>query len=265
MLNKQKYLSQNFLRDPTLVAHLVRITGFGKNDTVIDIGAGTGIITQKLAKVSGQVLAVEIDKELIFKLRQNLTGCPNVKIYNLDIRHFKLPDYPYKVFANLPFSSTADIIHKLLNYKTAPTEAYLVVQREAAKKFSGIPHETQFSLLAKPWFGFEITWRFKKSDFIPEPDVKVVLLKFAKRDKPLITGETKILYQNFIKFAFNTWKINLKIGLKQVFTYEQWKRLAKRNHFNLYAKPTDLTFDQWLALFNFLVEHVDPEKYKIIE
>lgn len=259
---KQKLLSQNFFRSSELVSHLVGRVGYGKNDLVLDIGAGDGIITEQLAKSCGRVIAIEIDGDLVTKLQSSLGAFKNVRIHHADIRQFVLPQGKYKVFANLPFHITADVIYKLLYYSNPPKEAHVVVQREAAQKFSGVPHETQFSVLAKPWFNLEIVWRFRRSDFAPEPEVDVVLLKISKKKKPLIPFDQEPLYKGFIKFAFQSWKKDLKIGLQKIFSYEQWRRLAKENHFNIRAKPTDLTFNQWLAVFNFLLTGVNPERYE---
>ncbi len=262
MLFKRRSLSQNFFRNPLLVSHLVGRAGFGKNDTAIDIGAGTGPITVELAKRCGQVIAVEIDDDLVRQLRHNVRDFPNVEVWHGDIRQFNLPAGQYKVFANLPFHITADVIYKLLYFSNSPQEAHLVVQEEAAQKFAGMPQETQFSVLAKPWFDFEITWKFRRSDFFPPPAVDTVLLKIVKRKSPLVLPQNEMLYKSFVKFAFNTWKKDLKVGLKNVFTFEQWKRLSKDNRFNIHARPTDLTFDQWLAIFNCLITRVDERKYE---
>lgn len=251
MINKRKLLSQNFFVDQKLVAHLVGKACFGKNDVVIDIGAGTGIISRELAKTCGRVIAVEIDDDLINTLARNLKNFPKVQIINNDIRQFQLPTTTYKVFANLPFHITADIIYKLLYNSSPPAESYLVVQKEAALKFTGSPRETQFSILAKPYFNFQVVWEFKKTDFDPEPNVDTVLLKITKRKKALVPESEIPIYNSFVKFAFGTWKKDLKIGLKKVFTYEQWKRLAKDNKFNIHAKPTELTFPQWLSVFRY--------------
>lgn len=251
MLTRQRLLSQNFLKSPELVAKLVAMAKFTKSDLVIDIGAGTGSISIELAKTCGQVVGVEIDERLINTLRSNLARFTNVNIVHSDIRSFELPEKPYKVFSNLPFHITAEITYKLLYGLIPPKECYLVMQKEAAQKFAGLPTETQFSLLAKPYFDFKIMWDFKKSDFVPEPDVDCVLLKITTRDRALLSEIEKDGYASFIKYAFGTWKKDLKVGLKKVFTYKQWKRLAKDNHFNVHAKPTDLTFAQWLNLFRF--------------
>ncbi|KKT74360.1 MAG: rRNA (Adenine-N(6)-)-methyltransferase [Candidatus Nomurabacteria bacterium GW2011_GWA1_46_11] len=260
MIFKQRLLSQNFFKDKNLVARLVGLANFGPNDLVVEIGAGKGIITEALARVVGHVVAVEIDGELVVDLKRLFVSFSNVEIMLADIRQFALPVRHYKVFGNIPFHIATDIVYKLLYYSNPPSESCLVLPREAAEKFSGLSHETQFSTLAKPWFDFQILQDLKRADFSPEPDVHVCLLRITKKETPLISPEEEMLYKSFIKFAFGTWKRDLKSGLKPIFSYSQWKRLADDNQFSIHSKPTDLTFGQWLAIFRFFQKGIDPAK-----
>jgi 23S rRNA (adenine-N6)-dimethyltransferase len=227
-------------------------------DTVVDIGAGRGIITAELARVAGRVIAVEIDPDLVSQLKRQFAAVPGVEVRLADIRQFELPGTLYKVFANIPFHITTDIINKLLYYSTPPVEAYLVLPIEAAEKFSGLRHETQFSVLAKPWFEFKILRNLSKADFSPSPEVETCLLEIVKREAALVAPGEEMMYRSFIKYAFSMWKKDLKVGLKRIFTYNQWKRLAGDNGFGVHAKPTDLTFNQWLAIFRFFMIGVGP-------
>lgn len=174
-----------------------------------------------------------------------------------------MPSSPYKVFANVPFHITADLIHKLTYYAASPIECYLIVQKEAAMKFGGIPKETLVSTSRKPYFIFSVAYTFKKSDFSPMPAVECVLLKCTKRPVPLVPKEEELLYTKFLKYAFTHGK-DLKSGLAQIFTYKQWKRLARANNFPTHVGATDLTFDQWLGLFHYLLQGVNPAKYKVL-
>lgn len=262
MALKRRLLSQNNLRDPGLVSRLVGLAHFNRSDTVVDIGAGRGIITAELAKACGGVLAVEIDPDLAALLKEKFAGDSKVVIFNDDIHHFLMPDYPYKVFANLPFHITADVIHKLTYFAPPPEEAYLIVQKEAGEKYAGEPKETFSSVYNKPWFDFAIVHRFKRSDFSPEPEVDSVLLKIVTKSAPLVAFNDEIIWGKFLKYAFVHGK-DLKSSLQHVFTYEQWKRLARDNGFGLHSRASDLKFSQWLALFRFLISGVDPSKYRV--
>jgi 23S rRNA (adenine-N6)-dimethyltransferase len=253
---KQRLLSQNYLTDKNLVSKLVNLANFSKDDCVIEIGPGKGIITEELAKQCKQVIAIEIDQELSTTLLRKF-NYPNIRIHCEDILRYDLPNTAYKVFANIPYHITADIIYKLLYYSNPPTETYLILQREAAEKFSGNPNTTQFSVVSHPWFTFEVLWCFKKSDFYPPPSVDSVLLKISKRQIPLIEGKDKLLFESFIKYAFHRWKSNLKLSLKTIFTFKQWRKLCRANNFSINAKPSELSGDQWLMIFKFLKQGIE--------
>ena len=249
-LRKSIRFNQNFFKDADLVAAVVQQANFSPQDIVYEIGPGTGIITQELAKAVKKVVAVEIDKNLFLRLKQKLVNCPNIQLINADFLTYLILDAGFKVFSNIPFNQTADIIRKLLA-TPGLIEAFLVVQKEAAQKFCGIPKETQFSILTKPWFELEIVRSFRKTDYKPMPGVETVLLKISRRSQPLVAAAASQDYFWFVRCGFNRWRANLGKNFKKVFTYKQWQRLARGLKFNPKAQPTDLTFDQWLGIFNF--------------
>src|SRR3989344_7405034 len=242
--------NQNFFKDPRLVESIVRQAGIGPNDVVYEIGPGMGIITRELAKTVGKVTAIEIDPQLCRRLRVDFIENTKVKIINADWLGYRVPEKNYKVFSNIPFNLTAEIVRKLLADRKL-VEVYLVVQKEAAEKFTGRPKETQFSILNKPWFEFEVIRQFRKTDFVPVPSVDTVLLKIIRRPVALVDQAAKDDYSWFIQLGFNRWRASLGKNLKQVFTYNQWRRLAHDLKFKIKAQPGNLTFAQWLGIFNF--------------
>lgn len=249
--HKRKTLAQNFLKDPELVRRLVRIAGIGASDTVYEIGPGKGIITAELARVARKVIAIEKDPRLVGALRHEFRGRSNVEIVGKDFLGYAIRTTdPYKIFANIPYNVTAEIVRKVVHSKPAPVEVFLTMQKEPARKFSGVPNETLFSLLAKPYWEFRILHRFRRTDFYPVPDVDSVLLRIHRRDRPLLSREDALLYRDFVRFGFGGWKRHLRSAFKDVFTYTQWKRLSHDLRFHLNATPTRLTFEQWLRLYH---------------
>ncbi len=100
----RKYqLSQHFLRGPKLAGFLIGHSNIKKRDTVIDIGAGSGVITAALARRCAQVIAVEPDHETAELLRRNVARFENVKVVEQDFLSMNLPSGDYKIFANPPF------------------------------------------------------------------------------------------------------------------------------------------------------------------
>ena len=128
--------SQNFLHSARLVEKLVECSSIGREDTVYEIGPGKGIITRALARRAKAVVAIEADTGLYARLVNDLSALQNVTVHRGDFLQYRLPSKPYKVFANIPFDLSADIIRKLTDTEVAPTETYLVVQEQAAQKYA---------------------------------------------------------------------------------------------------------------------------------
>jgi 23S rRNA (adenine-N6)-dimethyltransferase len=176
---------------------------------------------------------------------------------------FDIAEVAYKIFSNIPFNRTADILRRVLN-SDCFSEAYLILQAEAAKKYSGVPTETKTSILSKPWFAFEVAHDFERDDFEPVPSVDVVLLHIQRRAKPLVDAQSADLYRNFVSYGFHSSKANLSLAFNKVFTYIQWKRLSKDLRFAIKVKPTELRFAQWLELFNYFMKGVTEDKRSIV-
>ncbi|MFH1705041.1 MAG: 23S ribosomal RNA methyltransferase Erm [Patescibacteria group bacterium] len=265
MIRKRIQLAQNFFRDQKLVASIVAASTITKEDIVYEIGPGEGIITRELAERAGRVVAVEKDVALAARLRSGFRDRGNVEISDGDFLRYRIKEKKYKVFSNIPFNITAEVVKRILFGENPPSEAYLVLQKEAAGKFSGSPVETEVSVLAKPWFEFKVLREFRRTDFEPVPSVDVVLFHIARREQPLVSPANTQSYRRFVRFSFEAWKKDLKTAYKHVFTYEQWKQLSKNLSFPLKATPAELRFEQWLGLFEyFLMGVVDSKKAMIL-
>ena len=249
--HRQISLAQNFLRSPKLVHRLIGMSTVGPSDTVYEIGPGNGIITAALATVAKQVIAIEKDPQLVRRLRERFCSLDNVEIVEEDFLaySFRARTSEYKIFANIPYNITAQIVRKIFYERSNLSDAYLILQREAAKKFSGSPRETLSSIMAKPFFEFQILHRLRPTDFWPKPNVDSVLLSIKRRARPLIESQDVASYRDFVQYGFGRWKPNLRLAFKHVFTYKQWKRLARDLDFPLNATPTQLSFEQWLNLY----------------
>lgn len=233
-LTKRKLLSQNFLGDPELVKKLVTNSGINEGDTVLEIGPGSGIITGELLKVAGKIIAIELDSPLYNELRQKFENKNNIELFNADFLSSPLPRVPYKVFSNIPFRFTGEIIKKLLRDSNPPTDAFLIVQKEAAEKFLG---NSLLSTIFYPSFEFSIQYNFKRTDFSPVPEVDIVFLQVHRRDYPIMDVTDRKIFEDFVAYTYS--------GKKPYVTH-------------LSKNPTQLTADEWVNLFrNFKIHGND--------
>ena len=206
---RRRLYSQNFLQNPRLISKLIGQSSIGKKDTVIEIGPGTGNITSQLLRSSGKVVAIEIDKKLCLFLKQRFRNANNLRLIQEDFLSFRLPNYPYKVFANLPFNITSAVIKKLTSDENF-IDGYLIVQKEAAKRFIGKPYDSKnsmISFLLRPWFAISVYSCFARSDFIPKPSVDTVMIRIMKKENPEIEEDDAKLYRDYVIYNYN--RLNL--------------------------------------------------------
>ncbi len=245
------FYAQNFLKNSCLVASLLASCGIDHNDVVYEIGPGKGVITEQLARRCEQVVAIEKDPHLSALLLQQFADRPNVTVHEGDFLHYRLPRKPYKVFANIPFNITTDIVTKLTSAEYPPEDAYLAMQKEAADRFLGKPHESLYSVLLKPWFEVELVHRFRRKDFVPEPQVDVVMLRLRKRGPPLVKRADRQSFRDFVVYSFTTWQPTPGYIFKGIFTRQQLKHMRRELGIDLDATPTSLAFEQWLNAFGY--------------
>jgi 23S rRNA (adenine-N6)-dimethyltransferase len=251
VISRRAELSQHFLRSARTARRLVRTTGLGPGDLVVDIGAGRGAITQALVDAGCRVVAIEKDVRLFRALRARFIGRTNVECHNADILTWALPRGPYHVVSNLPYGITAAVVRRLLHAPIPPASTHLIVQREAAEKFAGVPRETLFSLLHKPVFSFAIASTLSRTDFVPPPSVDSVVLRIVRRDPPLIEPESAAAYRRFVRGAFAVRGPHVRQALRALFTPHQVRRLGRDLGFAPDARVSELTFAQWVEAFRF--------------
>jgi len=239
-----------------LIESLVNQSGIARGDLVYDIGAGTGTISEGLLKKGARVIAIEKDKALYQKCTKKFVDQDRFELYLDDFLILEFPPRSrYKVFSNIPFIHTADIVNKLLFNANPPEDCYLMIQKEAAEKYAGIPGDTLASLLIKPLFWTDILYHFKRNDFYPVPSVDVALLQVEKRRYRLVSEQDYGVYKDFVIFCREGAKQTVKRALKQLFTYSQLKQLAALLNIDYQSSPTSLNFRQYLALFQFYSGH----------
>jgi 23S rRNA (adenine-N6)-dimethyltransferase len=238
--------SQNFLHSPELVKRLIEKTNISSYDTVYDIGSGKGIITVALATYCRTVVAIEADPKLAHALKEKIKSHSNILVYQGNFLNMPLPKTPYKVFASIPYNFSADIVHKLLDSNLPPSSCYLIVQQEFAKKLIG---NSQLAILTGVSFKVKILQELDSRDFHPVPRVKSVLIEITKRHMPLVKENNIQFFRDFVVYAFNSFRPTLAQGLNPIFSNKEFEKISKKYQFNVDATPTQLSLEQWLGLF----------------
>ena len=237
MPRKHEY-AQHFLKSPRIVAELIGHSNIRKNDLVYDLGAGSGVIASVLANRCKKVIAVEVEPDALKNLRRNLGNILNVEIVERDIMTIEPPTTPYKIFSNIPFNLSAQIVRKFTETSHPPKAIYLIAQRQFAKKLvPGDDHFTsQLSAQIGPMFTARIRKPLRKTDFTPPPAVDTVLLELKLREEPLLAAEQMPIYREFVGRCFAEQKFYAK------------QPVAKAG-ISSEKIPSQLTLEQWVDLF----------------
>jgi 16S rRNA (adenine1518-N6/adenine1519-N6)-dimethyltransferase len=180
-----KGLGQNFLIDKNILNKIIEAAELKKDETVMEVGPGIGVLTQELARRTNKVIAIEKDETMIEILGETLSEFKNVNVINEDVLKFKSPEVKdYKVVANIPYYLTSPLIRKFLEMNPQdggpPKEIILMIQKEVAQRICAKP--PQMSLLAvsvqfyaKP----EIISYVSKNCFLPAPKVDSAIIKIT--------------------------------------------------------------------------------------
>jgi len=224
--------SQNLLRSPRLVRELIGHSTIKKSDTVIDIGAGSGIISYSLSPRCKKVISYELDERMVKKLKENLADCDNVTIVQENFLEAELPAEPYKVFANIPFHLSSPILKKLTESPRRPQAINLIVQKQFGNKLL-IDKEGFTGMLGAqvaPLYIARIRQRLQKSDYFPPPAVDTVMVELKLRDEQLIPEQHLPAYRDFIANCFADPKVFVKTSITD-------------------KKPSELSTDEWVRVF----------------
>lgn len=238
-MSRDHTYAQHFLRNPQIVSELIGHSNIRKNDTVYDLGAGSGVIASVLANRCSKVKAVEIEPVALKNLRKNLGNVLNVDILETSILDLAISESRYKIFSNIPFNMSAAIVRKFTETDTPPTAIYLIVQKQFARKL--VPSDRHFTaqLGAQmiPFYSARIRKPLRKTDFTPPPNVDTVLLEIKPLEETLLPINQATVYRAFVETCFARQKYF--VGLD--------KEAAKISSEKL---PSQLTAAEWTQLFS---------------
>jgi 23S rRNA (adenine-N6)-dimethyltransferase len=240
---------QHFLRSSRLAAELVRGAGVEPGDLVLDIGAGTGMLTSALADAGARVAALELDPVLAEQLRRRFARREEIVVLEVDARAARWPETSFAVVANLPFAGSRRLLSDLLGDPTLPLRRVdAIVQWEAAVKHGAVWPATLLGAYWGAWYELAVTLRIARGAFSPPPSVDAGVLRAVRRPRPLVAPQEHVRYRRFVTEGFRGQR-PLRFALRERVSPRELKRLAPVLGFAQDARPRDLSATQWAGLF----------------
>ena len=227
--------SQHFLHSRRLAAELVADACVGPDDLVVEVGAGTGLLTAELARVAGRVIAVELDANLAARLRGRFRG---VEVVEVDATQLELPTERFVVVANLPFARTSDLLHHLLDDPRSWLRRADVVVEWAVAHRLAVPWPSSLKgVLWSAHYTIVLARRLPRGAFVPAPAVDAGVLVFERRSRPLVAAADVPAYHRFVAAGF-------RHGLGAVVSRRELDRLGSDA-----STARELDARQWATLF----------------
>jgi 16S rRNA (adenine1518-N6/adenine1519-N6)-dimethyltransferase len=223
-LQPLKKWGQNFLVSKKTYDKIIMEADLSPEEIIVEIGAGLGILTKKLAQGAKKVLALENDSRLVNLLKQELRNFQNVKIIEADILKIKLTqlrvnNLGYKVVANLPYNIASAVIRKFLTEKPKPQKMVLMVQKEVGERICAKPPRmSKLGLFSQVFANTEIVSFVPKGAFFPPPKVASAVVKITLYKKPLLEERLIPKLEKIARAGFSQPRKqlvnNLSVGLK---------------------------------------------------
>lgn len=265
----QKKFGQNFLIDTHVLEKIIESAGITKDDFVLEIGPGIGTMTQYLCENAREVMAVEIDNNLIPILGETLAAYDNVIVVNEDILKLDIAkvakehndNKPIKVVANLPYYITTPIIMGLFESHVPLESITVMVQKEVADRMQSGPGTKDYgalSLAVQYYSKAEIVANVPPNCFMPRPNVGSAVIRLTCHEKaPVDVDDEKLMFK-LIRASFNQRRKTLQNGINNApdlnFNKEQVVAALDEMGVAPTIRGEALTLEQFAKLSNLLVQ-----------
>ena len=266
----QKKFGQNFLIDPHVLEKIIGAAQIAPEDCVLEIGPGIGTLTQYLAERARQVVAVEIDANLIPILGETLKEYPNVTVINEDILKVNIAELadtynqgrPIKVVANLPYYITTPIIMNLFEQQVPVDNITVMVQKEVADRMQAGPGSKDYgalSLAVQYYAAPYIVANVPPNCFIPRPKVGSAVIRLSRHKEPPVKVQDEKLMFLLIRASFNqrrkTLQNSLNNGANLPYTKEQIGQAVESLGLGATVRGEALSLEQFAALSDWFSGH----------
>lgn len=251
-MQPKKSLGQNWLLDQEVIEKLISAAEIGTKDIVLEIGAGTGAVTQKLAARAKHVIAVEFDRDLIPPLTENLAPFKNVTILNANILDLPLNELSVascqlsvnKIVGAIPYQITSPLFHKIFFEQPPAKKMAFIIQKEVAKKITAQPPDGNYwSNFIQNYAEVKMGPTISPKAFFPPPSVDSAIISFAFKK----TTGAKIPSSKWSHFLHRSFAHPRKMLYKSF-----PKEILIKLQIDPTRRPQTLSLEEWHQLFAIL-------------
>ena len=256
----RKALGQHFLRDSGVLADIVGAVRVPTGGIVVEIGAGTGQLTEALLEAGHTVVAIEVEPRMIAHLSSRLGRNPRLQVVEADARladfsELVPPGVPFVVAGNLPYFAANPIVRHLLEGYPKPKEMVVMVQREVGREMAARPgHASLFTISVQVYAEAELLFDVHPTAFDPPPAVFSSVVRLVLRDPPLVPTERIEAFFTLVSKTFRNPRkqIHNALARETGLTVEEADAVLRMGSIEPMRRAETLTIAEWLALLDAL-------------
>lgn len=254
-LHPKKSLGQNFMHDPNTLEKITASAEIQANETVLEIGAGTGELTNVLAQHAHKVIAVEIDDRLIDLLEARFNKVSNVYFVFEDILKTDLNalvgNKPYCVVANVPYYITSGIIRHILEAAHKPRCAVITMQYEVAQRITAPVGDLSLLAVSVQYYAKpQLITKLNPAVFWPRPEVSSAIVRLDPHPKPIVDVPSDETFFKVVRAGFSQKRKQLKnaLGGGLGMTTTQAEALITQAQVDPSRRAETLELQEWASL-----------------
>jgi 16S rRNA (adenine1518-N6/adenine1519-N6)-dimethyltransferase len=250
---------QNFLKDNTVLDKIIMTAELNVSDSVLEVGPGEGVLTERLIGQAKKVVVVEIDKNLVIKLRNRFENTKNLDIVNADILEINLPELlvqnnfvnsGYKIIANIPYYITSPIIRLFLETVYPPKEMLLMVQKEVAERICAKAGNLNILALSVQYYAdAEVLFNVPRKAFFPTPEVDSAVIRITLNAKRIEKENTRKFFR-IVRAGFSAKRKTLINNLSSSLQLEKTfvEEILKQSGISSKQRAQELDVEDWKKL-----------------
>ncbi|MBC8185020.1 ribosomal RNA small subunit methyltransferase A [candidate division KSB1 bacterium] len=252
-IKPKKSLGQNFLKDENVAKKIVAALSIKPDDFVLEIGAGTGVLTKYLVHSGATVIAVEIDKNLFKILENEFPDQKNVTLYQEDFLKLSFKEIlgdskGWKVIGNLPYVITSPVLFKIFESSFFFDKAVFMMQKEVAQRIAATPNSKEYGILSiqsQYYADVKKLFDVSRNVFFPVPEVTSSVVEFVFKQNSELNKSEERIFRHVVRKVFSQRRKMLRNSLKTVTDFEI--NLDQLN-FDLKQRPEQLTVSEFINL-----------------
>jgi len=256
-------MGQHFLVDRGILRSIAAAAHLTPDDTVIEVGPGTGLLTTELCAAAAEVIAVELDRQMVALLHESLAGNTNLRVVEGDIltlspagllaQHSARGATSYKVVANLPYYITSPVLRHFLHDVRRPAVMVVMVQEEVGHAITAKPGDMSLLSVSVQTFARpSVVRRVSARSFHPPPKVDSLVLRLEVLESPPVSPGEVAGFLDFVGAGFHSPRKQLRNsfghGLRA--TREFVDELLAQGDIEPTRRPETLTTDEWVRLWH---------------